>query len=140
MAAVLPGRTPRDGGSLSFSPLRGRQRCEDCWKPWPTLFKCTTGVKLSGRWTTGCGADAAPFFRVFNPVSQAEKFDPQGDYIRRWIPELRALPQPWPFKPWEAPSSLRTQQPAEHYPAPLVDLRFARERALQHYQRMRQKN
>ena len=78
--------------------------------------------------------------RVFNPVSQAEKFDPQGDYIRRWIPELRALPQPWPFKPWEAPSNLRTRQPAEHYPAPLVDLRFSRERALRLYQRMRQEN
>ncbi len=108
---------------------------------WDTLVDADLANNTLGwQWTAGCGSDAAPYFRVFNPVSQAEKFDPQGDYIRRWIPELRALPQPWPFKPWEAPSNLRTRQPAEHYPAPLVDLRFSRERALRLYQRMRQEN
>ena len=95
---------------------------------------------LGWQWTAGCGADAAPYFRIFNPVSQAEKFDPNGEYIRRWIPELRALPQPWPFKPWEAPGSLRSQQPAKYYPVPLVDLRLSRERALHLYQQMRQDN
>ena len=47
---------------------------------------------LGWQWTAGCGADAAPYFRIFNPVSQGEKFDPEGDYVRRWIPELGDLP------------------------------------------------
>ncbi len=106
---------------------------------WDTLVDADLANNTLGwQWTAGCGADAAPYFRIFNPVSQAEKFDPQGNYIRRWIPELRALPQPWSFKPWEAPSSLRSRQLTQHYPAPLIDLRFSRERALRLYQQMRE--
>ena len=88
---------------------------------------------LGWQWTAGCGADAAPFFRIFNPVIQAEKFDPQGHYIRHWIPELRHTDTPWIFKPWEAPSAIRKEI---MYPAPLVDLQFSRQRALRTYQQL----
>jgi len=60
-------------------------------------------------WTAGCGADAAPFFRIFNPVIQGKKFDPEGTYVRRWVPELARLPSRWIHRPWDAPSeALRT--------------------------------
>lgn len=89
---------------------------------------------LGWQWTAGCGADAAPFFRVFNPVSQAEKFDPAGDYIRRWIPSLAALPCPWIFRPWEAPESVLRYagvRLGNDYPLPIVRHAEARNRALE---------
>ncbi len=78
----------------------------------------------SWQWVAGCGADAAPYFRIFNPVLQGQKFDAQGTYVRRWIPELTAVPDKWVHQPWAAP------QPPGGYPAPIVDHRFARDRAL----------
>ncbi len=57
---------------------------------------------LGWQWTAGCGADAAPFFRIFNPVRQSERFDPRGDYLRRWLPELAGLPDAQLHAPWEA--------------------------------------
>jgi deoxyribodipyrimidine photo-lyase len=76
------------------------------------------------QWTAGTGTDAQPYFRIFNPVSQARKFDPQGAYIRRWVPELRAVPDTFIHAPWEMPA------PPRGYPPPMVDHGFARERAL----------
>ena len=76
------------------------------------------------QWVAGCGADAAPFFRIFNPVLQGEKFDPKGDYVRRFVPELETVPDRYIHHPWDAP------QPPKHYPAPVVDLKAGRERAL----------
>ncbi|MBV9812636.1 MAG: deoxyribodipyrimidine photo-lyase, partial [Acetobacteraceae bacterium] len=81
----------------------------------------------SWQWVAGCGADAAPFFRVFNPVLQGRKFDPDGAYVRRWLPELAALPDRFVHAPWEA------AVPPSDYPAPLVDLGKGRERALAAY-------
>ena len=57
----------------------------------------------SWQWVAGCGADAAPYFRIFNPVLQGEKFDPDGDYVRRWVPELAKLPRKHIHQPWDAP-------------------------------------
>ena len=72
---------------------------------WDTLVDADLANNTLGwQWTAGCGADAAPYFRIFNPVSQGEKFDPNGDYVRRWIPELNKLPSEWIHKPWEAPA------------------------------------
>lgn len=85
------------------------------------------------QWSAGCGCDAQPYFRIFNPVTQGEKFDPQGDYVRRWVPELELMPARYIHRPWEAPDAvLRVAgvRFAENYPRPIVDHRFARERFL----------
>ena len=72
---------------------------------WDTLVDADLANNTLGwQWTAGCGADAAPYFRIFNPVTQGEKFDPHGDYVRHWIPELNKLPSEWVHKPWEAPA------------------------------------
>jgi Deoxyribodipyrimidine photolyase len=86
---------------------------------------------LGWQWVAGCGADAAPYFRIFNPVSQGEKFDPHGDYVRQWVPELAGLPDRYIHQPWAAPIA-----PAG-YPAPRVDLKASRERALAAYAAIR---
>jgi len=82
---------------------------------------------MGWQWTAGCGADAAPFFRVFNPVLQGEKFDKPGDYVTRWVPELKQVPSKFIHKPWELPEQIRAEL---DYPPPLVDLKATRERAL----------
>lgn len=79
------------------------------------------------QWSAGTGTDAQPYFRIFNPVSQSRKFDPDGAYIRRWIPELRAVPAQFIHEPWTMDT------PPAHYPPPLVDHQTAREAALAVY-------
>jgi deoxyribodipyrimidine photo-lyase len=83
----------------------------------------------------GCGADAAPYFRIFAPVLQGRKFDPTGDYVRRWVPELARLPAEHLHAPWEAPAPVRAAAgvrlgPEGNYPAPIVDHATARAEAL----------
>ena len=85
------------------------------------------------QWVAGSGADAAPYFRIFNPVLQGEKFDPQGDYVRHWVPELATLPAAWIHRPWEAPSDVLARAGVslgKTYPKPIVDHAAARARAL----------
>jgi deoxyribodipyrimidine photo-lyase len=85
------------------------------------------------QWVAGSGADAAPYFRIFNPVLQGEKFDPGGAYVRRWLPELAKLPDRYVHKPWEAPTSVLAVAGltlGETYPAPIVEHTRARQRAL----------
>ena len=105
---------------------------------WDTLVDADLASNTLGwQWTAGCGADAAPYFRIFNPVTQAEKFDPMGSYIRQWLPEIAALPNKYLYQPWAAPSSLLDEHGiklGKVYPQPLVDLKATRERALQRYQ------
>ena len=87
----------------------------------------------SWQWVAGCGTDAAPYFRIFNPVLQGTKFDPNGDYVRRWVPELAGLPAPDIHAPWDAPELLLTQASVKlgkTYPLPIVDHASARARAL----------
>ena len=89
---------------------------------------------MGWQWSAGCGCDAQPYFRVFNPVTQGEKFDPDGDYVRRWVPELADMPVRFIHKPWEAPSDMLRAAGVElgrNYPRPIVDHRMARERFLQ---------
>lgn len=81
------------------------------------------------QWTAGTGTDAQPYFRIFNPVSQAKKFDTAGAYIRRWVPELRSIPDAYIHAPWQV------EQPPADYPPPIVDHSFARQRALDAYGR-----
>jgi deoxyribodipyrimidine photo-lyase len=85
------------------------------------------------QWTTGCGFDAAPYFRVFNPIEQSKRFDPTGAYVRKWVPELARMPDAWIHEPWRAP--LRVLEAAgvvmgETYPRPIVDHAVARRRWL----------
>jgi deoxyribodipyrimidine photo-lyase len=89
------------------------------------------------QWVAGTGTDAAPYYRIFNPVAQAEKFDPDGDYIRRWVPELAKLPAPAIFAPWQAdPDDLEAAgvRLGADYPRPIVDHKQARDRALSRFQ------
>ncbi len=88
------------------------------------------------QWAAGTGADAAPYFRIFNPISQSKKFDPDGDYIRRWVPELAELSAPLVHEPWTAgPLELAAAgiELGTDYPNPIIDHSFARERALSRY-------
>jgi deoxyribodipyrimidine photo-lyase len=87
----------------------------------------------SWQWVSGCGTDAAPYFRIFNPVLQGAKFDPDGDYVRRWIPELSRLPAADIHAPWEAPPLALAKAGVElgkTYPRPVVDHAKARAGAL----------
>jgi deoxyribodipyrimidine photo-lyase len=89
------------------------------------------------QWVAGTGTDAAPYYRIFNPVTQAERFDPEGDYIRRWVPELAKLPAPAIFAPWQAAAADLESAGVRlgtDYPRPIVDHRQARDRALARFQ------
>jgi len=101
---------------------------------WDTLVDADLGSNsASWQWVAGCGADAAPFFRIFNPVLQGKKFDPSGDYVRRYVPELSKLDQRWIHDPWAAPTSELAKASVTlgtTYPRPIVDHDKARKRAL----------
>ncbi len=101
---------------------------------WDTLVDADLAQNTSGwQWTAGCGADAAPYFRVFNPMSQGEKFDPRGNYVRRWCPEISKLPNEWLHRPWEAPVEILARagvQLGRDYPKPVVNHAVARVAAL----------
>ncbi len=93
----------------------------------------------SWQWVAGCGADAAPYFRIFNPVIQGLKFDPEGEYVRKFIPEIRKLPNNYIHAPWEAPRDVTVKANVvlgNHYPLPIVSLKASRERALAAYKAM----
>ncbi len=103
---------------------------------WDTLVDADLANNTLGwQWTAGCGADAAPYFRIFNPVSQGEKFDPEGDYVRRWVPELANVAMKWIHKPWQAPAG-SLPAAAGKYPRPIVEHGAARERALQAWRKI----
>jgi deoxyribodipyrimidine photo-lyase len=101
---------------------------------WDTLVDADLASNsASWQWVAGCGTDAAPYFRVFNPVLQGEKFDPKGDYVRRWVPELAKLPPAFIHKPWEAPEALLAASGlrlGRDYPRPVVGPAEGRDRAL----------
>ena len=123
--------------SFLVKNLRLHWRDGEAWF-WDTLVDADLANNAaSWQWVAGCGADAAPYFRIFNPVLQAERFDPKGDYIRHYVPELAKLPTKWLFKPWEAPENVLSEagvELGETYPKPLVDLKRSREAALEAYQ------
>lgn len=108
---------------------------------WDTLVDADLANNTLGwQWTSGCGADAAPYFRVFNPVLQSEKFDPEGEYLRSWLPELSRLPLPWIHRPWQAPEKVLSEAGVllgKDYPFPVVEHEQARREALEAYQSFR---
>jgi deoxyribodipyrimidine photo-lyase len=108
---------------------------------WDTLVDADlANNSLGWQWTAGCGADAAPYFRVFNPVLQGEKCDPAGKYVARWLPELKRMPAKWIHRPWEAPAPVLREAgvvPGRDYPVPIVDLKASRLRALEAWGRIK---
>ncbi|GAB4576190.1 MAG: deoxyribodipyrimidine photo-lyase [Rhodothalassiaceae bacterium] len=108
---------------------------------WDTLVDADAASNAMGwQWVAGSGPDAAPFFRIFNPVSQGEKFDPDGHYVRHWLPELARLPDRFIHRPSEAPSRVLEAagvRLGRDYPLPIVDHADARRRALAAYDRVR---
>ncbi|MEQ1782347.1 MAG: deoxyribodipyrimidine photo-lyase, partial [Hyphomonadaceae bacterium] len=111
---------------------------------WDTLVDADEANNANGwQWTAGTGADAAPYFRVFNPVLQGEKFDPKGDYVRVWAPELAGMPDKWIHHPWEAPAAVLADARitlGETYPRPILNHDLARKRALETYKLSSQEN
>jgi deoxyribodipyrimidine photo-lyase len=94
----------------------------------------------SWQWVAGCGTDASPYFRIFNPVIQARKFDPDAHYTRSWLPELAKLDAKWVHAPWEAPEEALARAGVtlgRDYPRPIVEHRAARQRALEAFRKIR---
>ena len=108
---------------------------------WDTLLEADPASNAaSWQWVAGSGADASPYFRIFNPFSQGEKFDPEGDYVRKYVPELAKMPKKYIHRPWDAPDNILDYAEVklgQTYPKPIVEHKFARERALAAYKATR---
>lgn len=127
--------------SFLVKHLLGDWRIGESWF-WDALCDADPANNpMNWQWVAGTGADAAPFFRVFNPILQGEKFDPKGEYVRRYAPELRAMPDKWIHQPWRAPATVLREARIElgkTYPWPMVDHIEARKRALAAFAHLRQ--
>ena len=108
---------------------------------WDTLVDADLANNSAGwQWVAGCGADAAPYFRIFNPTLQGLKFDANGNYVRRWVPELTRLPNKFIHQPWKAPGMILSEANVslgKNYPEPIVDHQFARQRALDAFKQLK---
>lgn len=128
-------------GSFLVKNLRLHWHHGERWF-WDTLVDADlANNSASWQWVAGCGADAAPYFRIFNPVTQGQKFDPDGEYVRRYIPEIAYLPNKYLFSPWEAPELVLKESDVvlgSNYPYPIVDLKKSRELALEAFQSLKQ--
>ena len=109
---------------------------------WDTLVDADLAANtLNWQWVAGCGADAAPYYRIFNPVTQSRRFDPAGAYLRRWLPELSRLPDRHIHAPWEAAAKVLTTAQVKlgkDYPLPVIDPNESRKQALAAYQKLQQ--
>ena len=123
-------------GSFLVKNLRIHWHDGQSWF-WDTLFDADLANNSAGwQWIAGCGADAAPYFRIFNPVTQGLKFDPDGSFIRQFVPELGKVPAKYIFDPWNAPQDILATSGVvlgETYPNPIVDLKISREKALESF-------
>jgi len=126
--------------SFLIKHLRLDWRLGEQWF-WDTLVDADLANNAAGwQWVAGSGADASPYFRIFNPVAQGEKFDPNGDYVRRWCPELSKLPDKFIHAPWKADDDVLKAAGVtlgKDYPRPIVDHDEARKAALEGYQKVR---
>ena len=129
----MHNRTRMITGSFLTKNLRLHWRHGERWF-WDTLVDADlANNSASWQWVAGCGADAATYFRIFNPVTQGPKFDPDGVYVRQFIPEIASLPDQYLFNPWQAPEPVLTQAGVRlgtTYPEPIVDLNQSRAAAL----------
>ena len=91
------------------------------------------------QWVAGCGADAAPYFRIFNPILQGERFDPNGEYVKKWVPELLNVPKKFIHKPWELDNDIKNFELGKSYPNPIVNHEAARNAALEAFQKIKKK-
>ena len=127
-------------GSFLVKNLRLHWHHGERWF-WDTLFDADlANNSASWQWIAGCGADAAPYFRIFNPITQGEKFDPDGAYLRTYLPELAALPTKHLLNPHTAPEPILAQaniQLGTDYPHPLVDLKQSRQDALEAFKSLK---
>lgn len=129
-------------GSFLVKNLRIDWRHGERWF-WDTLFDADLASNsASWQWVAGSGADAAPYFRIFNPVTQGQKFDPDGSYVRRFVPEIKSLPDNYLFNPWEAPTAVLKKANVElgrTYPKPIVDLKQSRNAALKAFESLKKR-
>ena len=127
--------------SFLIKHLRLHWRHGEAWFR-DTLLDADLANNSAGwQWVAGSGADAAPYFRIFNPISQGEKFDPEGNYVRSWVPELKALDTQYLFAPFDAPGEAMKKAGVvlgETYPLPMVDHAKARKAALDGYEAVKQ--
>ena len=115
-------------------------RAGAAWFMYTLLDADIANNTLGWQWVSGSGVDAAPYFRIFNPVSQGERWDVEGAYVRRWVPELASLPDRWIHRPWMAPSELLAAQGlrlGRDYPKPIVELAAGRQAALAAWEQMK---
>ena len=108
---------------------------------WDTLVDASLANNTMGwQWTAGCGVDAAPYFRIFSPVRQGQRFDPEGEYVKQWLPELSDVPRKFIHEPWNTPDSVRVQcnfKPGKNYPLPVVDLSAGRGESLARFKALK---
>ena len=112
----------------------GEKHFRDC------LLDFNEANNVSGwQWVAGSGADAAPYFRIFNPILQGERFDPNGEYVKKWVPELLNIPKEFIHKPWELDRNDKEFELGKSYPKPIVNHETARNAALESFQKIRKK-
>lgn len=108
---------------------------------WDCLFDADLANNSAGwQWIAGCGADAAPYFRIFNPITQGERFDSAGEYTRKYVPELVNIPDKYLFSPWEAPNDILKKAGVaigKTYPTPIIDVKASRDLALAAYEEIK---
>jgi len=110
------------------------------WFEYTLLDADLANNRMGWQWSAGSGVDAAPYFRIFNPVAQGQRFDSRGAYVRRWLPELARLPGKWVHQPWEASTVILQQAGVVlggNYPNPIIDLKAGRQRALQLWEQIK---
>ena len=127
-------------GSFLVKNLRVHWHHGERWF-WDTLIDADLASNsASWQWLAGCGADAAPYFRIFNPVLQGKNFDPNGEYIREFVPELANLPNRFLYSPWEASQEVLQSLGITlgvTYPRPIIDLKDSRDKALEAFQSLK---
>jgi deoxyribodipyrimidine photo-lyase len=137
VTGFMHNRARMVAASFLIKHLMVHWRAGEAWF-WDTLVDADLANNAaSWQWVAGSGADASPFFRIFNPVSQGETYDPQGAYVRRWLPALARLPDRFIHSPWTAPALVLREAGVrldETYPNPIVDHAQARQRALNAFQ------
>ena len=129
----MHNRTRMIVGSFLVKNLLNDWRKGETWF-WDCLFDASVASNsASWQWVAGTGSDSAPYFRIFNPITQSKNFDPDGTYIRKFIPEISKLPNKYIFTPWETPNSIQNEFNTiigSDYPNPVIELKKSRELAL----------